>query len=325
VQAEQPEQPRGIRPEGLVGPGEHGPHVGGGGVAGGQRIEAVTAVAERRAVRQGLEFYGGRSDDVVLQATLVWHGLRAEAEALTAGAPEAGEQVVPQLRAVAERVQDGRRLAAAPVRDAVEGFLALARAEISRLEKAADPRPWAQAVRVWAVRRHLYPATYARLRQAEAMYAQRTRNAEALAVLREAYRGARHLGARPLLAQINRLAGWARITVDPPPPVEVLTRSAPASTNPVRARRKDPLAGLTDREREVLGLVAQGLTNQEIGGQLLISHRTAGVHVSRILAKLQVRSRVQASSIHQRVHLHDTPYEYRATPPAAGGPLDRRG
>jgi DNA-binding CsgD family transcriptional regulator/tetratricopeptide (TPR) repeat protein len=265
----------------------------------------------RRAVRQGLDFYEGQSDDIVLQATLVWHGLRAEAEARTTGPEEADEAAIGHLREVAERVQDSAKLAAEPVRDAVEGFLALAHAEISRAEGAADPRPWVQAVQVWDSRKHLYPATYARLRQAEAMYAQRTRNADALVVLREAYRSARRLGARPLLAEVNRLARWARVTVEPAPPVDTPTKAAPTQAGPALIARKepvvrkDPLAVLTDREREVLGLVAQGLTNQDIGSQLFISHRTAGVHVSRILAKLQVRSRVQASAIHQRVQLDE--------------------
>jgi DNA-binding CsgD family transcriptional regulator/tetratricopeptide (TPR) repeat protein len=259
----------------------------------------------RRAVRQGLEFYEGQSDDIVLRAILVWHGLRAEAEARTTGPEEEDEQSIRDLREVAERVQDNSKLAAEPVRDAVEGFLALAHAEISRIEGTADPRPWVQAVRVWDSRRHVYPATYARLRQAEAMYARRTRNADALVVLREAYRGARHLGARPLLAEVDRLARWARVTLEPAPPVEAPAKTEPVQRGPARVRRTDPLAALTDREREVLGLVAQGLTNQEIGGQLYISHRTAGVHVSRILAKLQVRSRVQASAIYQRVQLDE--------------------
>ncbi|WP_207456500.1 response regulator [Herbiconiux sp. SYSU D00978] len=53
------------------------------------------------------------------------------------------------------------------------------------------------------------------------------------------------------------------------------------------------LAGLTDREREVLALVGQGLTNEEIGGRLHLSPLTAKTHVSRILGKLGARDRVQ--------------------------------
>lgn len=53
------------------------------------------------------------------------------------------------------------------------------------------------------------------------------------------------------------------------------------------------LSVLTDREREVLALVGQGLTNQEIGRALFLSPLTAKTHVSRIMSKLLARDRVQ--------------------------------
>ncbi len=53
------------------------------------------------------------------------------------------------------------------------------------------------------------------------------------------------------------------------------------------------LTPLTEREREVLGLVGQGLTNEEIGRELFLSPLTAKTHVSRIMAKLLARDRVQ--------------------------------
>ncbi len=54
-----------------------------------------------------------------------------------------------------------------------------------------------------------------------------------------------------------------------------------------------PLAPLTDREREVLALVGRGLTNVEIASELFVSPLTAKTHVSRIMAKLAARDRVQ--------------------------------
>ncbi len=61
--------------------------------------------------------------------------------------------------------------------------------------------------------------------------------------------------------------------------------------------REDPdtsqLSVITDREREVLGLVGLGLTNEEIGKRLFLSPLTAKTHVSRIMSKLAARDRVQ--------------------------------
>jgi DNA-binding NarL/FixJ family response regulator len=61
--------------------------------------------------------------------------------------------------------------------------------------------------------------------------------------------------------------------------------------------------GLTPRERQVLALVAAGATNREIGRQLYMAEKTASVHVSRILAKLDVRSRTEAAGVAHRLGL----------------------
>ena len=63
-----------------------------------------------------------------------------------------------------------------------------------------------------------------------------------------------------------------------------------------RAAHPDPgprLTALTDREREVMALVAAGLSNDEIAGRLVLSPATAKTHVSRIMTKTQVRDRAQ--------------------------------
>jgi DNA-binding NarL/FixJ family response regulator len=65
-------------------------------------------------------------------------------------------------------------------------------------------------------------------------------------------------------------------------------------------RQKDPLGELTPREREVLELLATGLTNQEIAARLGLAEKTIKHHMTNILAKLQVRSRVEAALLAQR-------------------------
>ncbi|QXC63477.1 response regulator transcription factor [Aquihabitans sp. G128] len=87
-------------------------------------------------------------------------------------------------------------------------------------------------------------------------------------------------------------------------PAEGATAEPPTS-DPTAPAVEDPDApllalGLTRREAEVLGLVAEGRTNGEIGEALYISTKTASVHVSNILAKLGVSSRTQAAAVAHR-------------------------
>jgi DNA-binding NarL/FixJ family response regulator len=59
----------------------------------------------------------------------------------------------------------------------------------------------------------------------------------------------------------------------------------------------DELPGLTDREREILALIGEGLTNRQIGQRLYLAEKTVKNHISRLLAKLGVERRVQAAVI----------------------------
>jgi DNA-binding NarL/FixJ family response regulator len=72
--------------------------------------------------------------------------------------------------------------------------------------------------------------------------------------------------------------------------IEEFARRRPPEQPP---RQPPALAALTEREREVLTLVARGLSNAEIAERLVISHATAKTHVARILAKVQARDRAQ--------------------------------
>ena len=75
-----------------------------------------------------------------------------------------------------------------------------------------------------------------------------------------------------------------------PPPTP-----APASVPPVGAPDELPVDPLTEREVEVLKLVARGLSNREIADQLVIVEGTVRAHVSNILSKLHLVSRTQAT------------------------------
>jgi DNA-binding NarL/FixJ family response regulator len=61
--------------------------------------------------------------------------------------------------------------------------------------------------------------------------------------------------------------------------------------------RSGPFAALTAREREILGLLVQGLSDREIADRLSLSHRTVSNHVGRILAKLEVPTRTAATAV----------------------------
>ena len=65
-----------------------------------------------------------------------------------------------------------------------------------------------------------------------------------------------------------------------------------------RRRREDPLAELTEREREVLGLIAEGLSNRAIAARLFITERTVEAHVKQIFMKLRLDPKVDS---HRRV------------------------
>ncbi|MCX5076939.1 response regulator transcription factor [Streptomyces sp. NBC_00513] len=65
------------------------------------------------------------------------------------------------------------------------------------------------------------------------------------------------------------------------------------------------LAALSERERAVLDLIGEGLTNRQIAKQLYLSEKTVKNHISRLLGKLGVERRVQAAVIAAQVHEHD--------------------
>jgi DNA-binding NarL/FixJ family response regulator len=97
-----------------------------------------------------------------------------------------------------------------------------------------------------------------------------------------------------LVAAVRTVAGGGGL-LDPAVTLRVIESFASAPATPREHGRL--LAELTEREREVLRLVARGLSNAEIGARLYLGEATVKTHVSRVLAKLGVRDRVQAVAL----------------------------
>jgi DNA-binding CsgD family transcriptional regulator/tetratricopeptide (TPR) repeat protein len=170
-------------------------------------------------------------------------------------------------------------------------------AERTRVIGPSDPRAWAAAAEAWQVPGCPHRAAYAWWRQAQALL-DTGQPAPSAAALRAAAAAAD--GHAPLQAQIRLLAERARIPLQPPAPADPKTPGAPP---PAAAPGPEIPFGLTDRELAVLRLLAVGRTNAQIGAELYISPKTAGVHVSNILRKLGVSGRVQAAALAERAGL----------------------
>jgi DNA-binding NarL/FixJ family response regulator len=97
-----------------------------------------------------------------------------------------------------------------------------------------------------------------------------------------------------LLAAIRTVAGGEAVLA-PSATRRLIDRFVPLLPDPERTSRRDRLLeALTDREREVFRLLARGQSNREIASGLHLSESTVKIHVGHILAKLNLRDRVQA-------------------------------
>jgi DNA-binding CsgD family transcriptional regulator/tetratricopeptide (TPR) repeat protein len=212
----------------------------------------------------------------------------ARAARSAAGVEEARRRAEPLLEALRAMTRPGAADGIAWVAwDAAQGA-----AEWSRLEGRSDPARWREAAEPWERLELPYRAAYARFRQAEALLGAAAPRAGVEPVLRAAHRATVALGAGPLRREIELLARRGRLRLEDPAATE-----APAPATQLAA------FGLTRRETEVLELVAAGHTNRQIGQELFITPKTAGLHVSRILAKLGVTGRGQAAAVAHRLGL----------------------
>jgi DNA-binding CsgD family transcriptional regulator len=165
-------------------------------------------------------------------------------------------------------------------------------AERTRLAGASDPEAWGRAAKTWEGLSCPHRAGYAWWRQAQAQLDAGQPAGEAAAALRAAAAAAD--GHAPLLTQVRLLAERARIPLQP---------QAAAARQTPPPERAPAGYGLTGRELAVLRLLAAGRSNAQIGAELYISPSTASVHVTSILRKLGVSSRVQAAALAERAGL----------------------
>jgi DNA-binding CsgD family transcriptional regulator/tetratricopeptide (TPR) repeat protein len=165
----------------------------------------------------------------------------------------------------------------------VRGRHAKAEAEWTRLEGRSDPARWRAAVDAFSYG-HVYAVARCQWRLAAALAGAGDRE-QATAAARAAHATATRLGAAPLQSVLLDLARRGRLDLGSGLPAE---------------RR---LAGLTPRELEVLRLLVEGRSNRQIAEQLFISDKTASVHVTNLLSKLGVHSRLEAAAMARRLGL----------------------
>ncbi|MQY10161.1 DNA-binding transcriptional activator DevR/DosR [Streptomyces sp. RB5] len=98
-----------------------------------------------------------------------------------------------------------------------------------------------------------------------------------------------------LISAVRTLADGQSM-LDPATTTRLMSRLR-GETAPERDPQAEAVAELTERERDILGLVGDGLTNRQIGERLYLSEKTVKNHISRMLAKLGVERRIQAAML----------------------------
>jgi len=253
-------------------------------------LEIELSLAQRRATdavslaEQALTDY-----DLQRSSRFSWPllavGARAAGEAAAGDAGRA-TALLAELRAQAAKLQ-----VATPVQRAHALTFA---AESERADGVLDRRAWDAAVTAWQDLAQPGAQAHALLYAAEASATDGDRDGAATR-LRTAAELVDRLEARPLRERIDDLARRARVIVWP--------HDALPTDDPVTAARRR--LGLTPREVEVLRMVADGRGNREIAEALFISPKTASVHVSNILTKLDVATRVEAAATAHRLRLFE--------------------
>jgi DNA-binding CsgD family transcriptional regulator/tetratricopeptide (TPR) repeat protein len=233
-----------------------------------------------------------RREDAQIRVQLGAKGLRAQAELAALAAARRDDGALQCWLDRAGTLISVARDAAtesAGITPTAAAWRVQAEAEYQRACGVAQPESWSEAAAVWNEIERPLLAAYCRWRQAEALVAVGASRTDASAPLRVAHAAAARSGEMPLLRELDLLAQRARLDLEPP--------------DAAVSRRRQELEdlGLTAREAEVLALVARGYTNREIAAALVISAKTASVHVSHILRKLGAPNRREAAAIAHRV------------------------
>ena len=250
-------------------------------------LEALHGEALHGEARHG---EARHAEDSATAVTAAWAAI---AEPGIAAKPRYGWPLLAAAAAVADRTAGGgpdtaalrERIAATatgmPVRQSADRAYS---AQVTALLSGAVPDSEA-AVAAWRVDGQRYPLAVALLGLATAAAGAGDRVAAGEAI-EEVAEIASALGTVPLTEAVDTLA--RRIGL------RAFGRPTPVGTEL-----------LTAREREVLRLVAEGQSNSRIAERLYISPKTASVHVSRIIAKLEVANRVEAAAVAHRLGLLD--------------------
>ena len=247
------------------------------------QLEAELRLAQGRVAEAAAVIERGLADpDLRRSDWFTWPMLVIGARVAAAGAP----RLLDELH---------RRAAEMPATGPLLHALALSfAAEADRATGAMARERCDKTVAAWEEIGDPYQLGRAFIGAAEAAAADGDRPTAA-AQIRRAAEIADRLGARPLREQAEWLARRARLTL-----AGDLAAEAADPSEHVRQQY-----GLTARELEVLRLVAIGRSNRDIATELFISAKTASVHVSNIMSKLGVSSRVEAAAIAFRLGLGD--------------------
>ena len=248
-------------------------------------------VAARAAIDDALDAIEFCTEDVTRIAMLAETGATIEADAAQRARDLGDGEAERTAIALAESYVARLEACVSEHRPVEAARLASALASLSCARGAGDAALAERAATLWRELGRPYPAALTQF-QAAGMLAAAGDREGATEQLERVLETTRGLGALWLQGEAEGLATRARLPL--------ATDAEAVASEPVDEPAEDPF-GLTPRERQVLELVARGATNREIGAELFMAEKTASVHVSRILAKLDVRTRTEAAAVAHRL------------------------